>query len=94
MSRVEIWEKIFLSSEVKMKFSIEQKVFIISSIMPQSRIKKSRNNDDAWFHLTGFINSHNYRVWSVDNPHNIASQLCIQKKKGMWGGMFRKELWD
>ncbi|CAH1374634.1 unnamed protein product, partial [Tenebrio molitor] len=27
--------------------------------------------DEAWFHLSGFINSQNYRTWSAHNPHNV-----------------------
>jgi hypothetical protein len=27
--------------------------------------------DEAWFHLSGFVNSQNYRTWSAYTPHNI-----------------------
>lgn len=26
-------------------------------------------SDEAWFHLSGYINSQNYRTWSAENPH-------------------------
>ncbi|GJQ79280.1 hypothetical protein Trydic_g5523 [Trypoxylus dichotomus] len=26
-------------------------------------------SDKAWFHLSGYVNSQNYRTWSVENPH-------------------------
>jgi hypothetical protein len=27
--------------------------------------------DEAWFHLSGFINSQNYRIWSAYNLNNV-----------------------
>jgi len=26
--------------------------------------------DEAWFHLSGYVNSQNYRTWRTENPHN------------------------
>jgi hypothetical protein len=26
--------------------------------------------DEAWFHLSGFVNSQDYRTWSAYTPHN------------------------
>jgi hypothetical protein len=25
--------------------------------------------DEAWFHLSGYVNSQNSRIWSAENPH-------------------------
>src|SRR5678815_6027517 len=25
--------------------------------------------DEAWFHLSGYVNSQNTRIWSTENPH-------------------------
>ncbi len=77
ISVVEMCEKIFLLSEVKTKLSLEQKVFIIG--IEGTAIKRVVSpyrfyGDEAWFYLTGFINFHNYRVWSGENPRvNSAS---------------------
>jgi hypothetical protein len=27
--------------------------------------------DEAWFHLSGYINSQNSRIWSAENPHAL-----------------------
>ena len=27
--------------------------------------------DEAWFHLSGYVNSQNSRLWSYDNPHSL-----------------------
>jgi hypothetical protein len=27
--------------------------------------------DEAWFHLSGYINSQNTRVWALENPHEF-----------------------
>ncbi len=48
-------------------------------------------DNEAWFYLTGFINSHNYRVWSGENPHEYCESAlhppknsdvvwCVQEK--------------
>jgi hypothetical protein len=26
-------------------------------------------DDEAWFHLLGYLNSQNIRMWSAENPH-------------------------
>ena len=26
--------------------------------------------DEAWFHLSGYVNSQNYLTWRTENPHN------------------------
>ncbi|CAH1365997.1 unnamed protein product, partial [Tenebrio molitor] len=26
-------------------------------------------SDEAWVHLSGYVNSQNYRIWSSENPH-------------------------
>ena len=25
---------------------------------------------EAWFHLSGYVHSYNYRTWKTENPHN------------------------
>ncbi len=42
MSAAEMCEKIFFLSEVKMKFSVEQKVFIVRVYYPTKSYKKCR----------------------------------------------------
>jgi hypothetical protein len=37
---------------------------------------------EAWFHLSGFINSQSHRTWSAHNPHN-AIQVPLHPFKAM-----------
>lgn len=41
-------------------------------------------SDEAWFHLSGFINSQNYRTWSTENPRNIIEVPLHPLKIGIW----------
>jgi hypothetical protein len=45
--------------------------------------------DEAWFHLSGFINSQNYRTWSAHNPHNVIQVPLHLLKIGVWVAMSR-----
>ncbi len=36
-------------------------------------------SDETWFHLNGYINTQNYRVWRSENPHVFQTSLHPQK---------------
>ena len=40
--------------------------------------------DEAWFHLSGYVNSQNNRYWSSDNPHEFQEQPLHDQKIGVW----------
>ncbi|RZC32536.1 hypothetical protein BDFB_015173, partial [Asbolus verrucosus] len=48
--------------------------------------------DEAWFHLSGFINSQNYRTWSAHNPHNTIEAPLHPLKIGVWVAMSRSRI--
>ncbi|CAH1382739.1 unnamed protein product, partial [Tenebrio molitor] len=50
------------------------------------------SSDEAWFHLSGFINSQTMRMWSVDNPHLFRETPLHPLKIGVWVGMSRRRL--
>jgi hypothetical protein len=37
-------------------------------------------NDEAWFHLSGYVNSQNSRYWGTENPHNCTSNTYMTKR--------------
>lgn len=41
-------------------------------------------SDEAWFHLSGYINSQNYRIWSAENPHAFQETSLHPLKVGVW----------
>jgi hypothetical protein len=41
-------------------------------------------SDEAWFHLSGHVNSQNTRYWSAENPHNLHQVPLHDQKIGVW----------
>lgn len=48
--------------------------------------------DEAWFHLSGYINSQNYRTWSADNPHVLMETTLHPIKIGVWIAISRRRV--
>jgi hypothetical protein len=48
--------------------------------------------DEAYFHLSGYINSENSRVWCAHNPHAFHVSPLRDKKTGVWVGMSRRRI--
>ena len=46
-------------------------------------------SDEAWFHLAGYANSQNSRVWSTVNPHTVFEKPLHDQKVGVWCAMSR-----
>lgn len=49
-------------------------------------------SDEAWFHLSGYINSQNYRTWATENPHNFVETALHPQKIGVWVAMSRRRI--
>lgn len=49
--------------------------------------------DEAWFYLTGYINSQNTRTWATENPHEILESPLHPEKIGVWCGITRKKIY-
>jgi hypothetical protein len=32
-------------------------------------------SDEAWFHLSGYVNSQNFRIWRAQNPHQFVDSF-------------------
>jgi hypothetical protein len=41
-------------------------------------------SDEAWFHLSGYVNSQNSRYWSTENPHQFVETPFHAQKLGVW----------
>lgn len=49
-------------------------------------------SDEAWFHLSGYVNSQNYRHWSSVNPHVYVETNMHPIKVGVWCAMSRTRI--
>jgi hypothetical protein len=45
--------------------------------------------DEASFHLSGYVNSQNYRTWKTENPHNYTETPLHPQKIGVWCAISR-----
>ena len=46
-------------------------------------------SDEAWFHLSGYMNSQNSRAWSTVNPHALFQKPLHDQKVGVWCALSR-----
>ncbi|KAJ9576583.1 hypothetical protein L9F63_025520 [Diploptera punctata] len=47
-------------------------------------LKETDKVKRAWFHLSGYINDQNSRVWARENPHMIHEEPLHSAKIGVW----------
>ncbi|KAL1488740.1 hypothetical protein ABEB36_014539 [Hypothenemus hampei] len=50
-------------------------------------------SDEAWFHLSGYVNSQNYRTWSTENPHEFVETTLHPVKVRVWIAMSRRRIY-
>jgi hypothetical protein len=48
--------------------------------------------DEAWFHLSGYVNSQNNRLWSSENPHELYQVPLHDQKVGVWCAISRMRI--
>jgi len=48
--------------------------------------------DEAWFHLRGYVNSQNTRIWAAENPHSVQKETLHLQKIGVWCGESRRRI--
>lgn len=49
-------------------------------------------SDEAWFHLSGYVHSQNYRTWATENPHHFVETSLHPEKIGVWIAMSRQRV--
>jgi hypothetical protein len=47
-------------------------------------------SNEAWFHLSGYVNSQNSRFWSSENPKLFHEVSLHSQKIGCWCAIVRK----
>ena len=48
--------------------------------------------DEAWFHLSGYINSQNTRIWAEKNPHTLHAEPLHAQKIVVWCAVSRRRI--
>jgi len=48
--------------------------------------------DEAWFPLSGYIDSQNSRIWASENPNAIHEEPLYSEKIGVWCGMSQQRI--
>jgi hypothetical protein len=49
-------------------------------------------SDEARFHLSGYVNSQNSRIWSDENPHTFHERPLHSVKVGIWCAVSRRKI--
>ncbi|XP_018573282.1 uncharacterized protein LOC108912525 [Anoplophora glabripennis] len=49
-------------------------------------------SDQAWVHLSGYINSQNYRTWATENPHEFIKTSLHPQKIGICVAVSRRRI--
>jgi hypothetical protein len=48
--------------------------------------------DEAWFHLSGYVNSQNCRTWRTEIPYNFTETPLHPQKIGVWCAISRRRI--
>jgi hypothetical protein len=48
--------------------------------------------DEAWFHLSEYVNSQNTCLWSSENPHEFKEMALRHQKVGVWCAISRMRI--
>lgn len=81
-----LWNIILLRNRMPESENVLELHFLIHPY----RIKAQ--SDEAWFHLTGYVNAQNYRVWSQANPRVFRESSLHPQKVGVWCALSRRRL--
>lgn len=55
-------------------------------------LEKTFFTDEAWFHLNGYVNSQNMRLWSSEKPNFIEETPLHPQKLGVWAAISRRRI--
>ena len=49
-------------------------------------------SDEAWFHLSGYVNSQNTRMWATEHPHEFHEVPLHSEKTGVRCAISRRRI--
>ena len=66
--------------------------WFVNNLMNNDLLNLTFFSDEAWFHLSGYVNSQNMRMWSTDNPHFFVESPLHAQKIGVWIAVSRRRI--
>lgn len=66
--------------------------WFVNNLMNNDLLNLTFFSDEAWFHLSGYVNSQNMRMWSTDNPHFFVESPLHVQKIGVWIAVSRRRI--
>jgi hypothetical protein len=60
--------------------------------IPDDVLEKTFFTDEAYFHLSGYVNSQNMRMWSSQNPHFFTEAPHYPQKIGVWAAISQRRI--
>ena len=66
--------------------------WFVNNLMNDDLLNLTFFSDEAWFHLSGYINSQNMRMWSTDKPHIFIETPLHAQKIGVWMAVSRRRI--
>ena len=66
--------------------------WFVNNLMNDDLLNLTFFSDEAWFHLSGYVNSQNMRMWSTDNPHVFTETPLHAQKIGVWMAVSRRRI--
>ena len=55
-------------------------------------LEKTFFTDEAWFHLSGYVNSQNMRMWSQEKPPFYVEAPLHAQKIGVWAAISQRRI--
>src|SRR5579872_1536680 len=66
--------------------------WFVNNLMNDDLLNLTFFSHEAWFHLSGYVNSQNMRMWSTDNPHVFTETPLYAQKIGVWMAVSRRRI--
>ena len=79
-----------LDSEKRVAYCQWFKRFTLNDV--NNKLNNTFFSDEAWFHLNGYVNSQNTRIWAANNPHTLHETQLHPQKIGVWCAMSRQRI--
>lgn len=71
---------------------VEYCQWFLNNLNNDDVLDKTFFSDEAWFHLSGYLNSQNLRIWGTENPNEFIETPLHPQKVGVWIAVSRRRI--